>query len=301
MTWRLRGVGDSFAPMSDPNDAAMGDAAGAVAAAVEFLRPRLSEPPRAILILGSGLGALADEVEGAVRVPFADIPGFPAARVEGHRGVLVSGRLEDLPCLVLQGRFHLYEGHSAATAALPVRAAAALGAGLLLVTNAAGGLRSGLEPGDLMVIRDHINLMGQNPLVGAIHPGERRFPDLSGAYDARLRALAERVAAARGIPLATGVYCGVLGPSYETPAEIRMIAALGADAVGMSTVPEVIAARAAGLDVLGISLITNLAAGLADRELSHEEVVEAGREAAGRFTALIRGVLAGVVGAGADR
>lgn len=259
--------------------------------AVEVLRGRIVGTHRVLLVLGSGLGALADEMESAVRIPFEEIPGFPAPRVAGHSGMLVSGRLEGVDCLALQGRFHLYEGHSASQAALPVRVGAALGAQMLLVTNAAGGINRTFRPGDLMIIDDHINLMGTNPLVGPSRPGEDRFPDMSRPYDPDLKALAAEVAEDRQVPTVRGVYAAVLGPSYETRAEVRMLARLGADAVGMSTVPEVIAARALGLRVLGISLISNPAAGLLDTPLDHREVVAAGREASGRFSTLVRGVL----------
>ncbi|HUH11680.1 MAG TPA: purine-nucleoside phosphorylase [Longimicrobiales bacterium] len=261
-------------------------------AAADALLARLRTRPSVLLVLGSGLGALADEMADAERVPFEEIPGFPPPRVEGHRGLLVAGELEGVRCLALQGRFHLYEGHGAATAALPVRVARALGAATLVVTNAAGGLNAALRPGDLMLIEDHINLMARNPLVGPVHPGETRFPDMSQAYDPELRALAAAVAEERGVTLRRGVYCAALGPSYETPAEVRMLQRLGGDAVGMSTVPEVLAARAVGMRVLGISLISNPAAGLLPEPLRHEDVVAAGREAAGRFSALVRGILA---------
>lgn len=262
-----------------------------VARAADLLRGRLPAPPRVLLVLGSGLGALAEEIEAAVRIPFEEVPGFPPPRVVGHAGRLVGGRLEGVDCLALQGRFHLYEGHTAAQAALPVRVAAALGAEVLLVTNAAGGINADFSPGDLMIIDDHLNLMGQNPLVGAVREGEERFPDMSQPYDAELRALALKVAGGSGIPMVRGVYAAVLGPSYETAAEVRMLQRLGADAVGMSTVPEVVAARALGVRVLGISLITNPAAGLLPTPLDHAEVVAAGREAGSRFSALVRGVL----------
>ncbi|MBX6364138.1 MAG: purine-nucleoside phosphorylase [Gemmatimonadetes bacterium] len=256
-----------------------------------FLHERLTERPRVLLILGSGLGGFADELEDAVRIPYAEIPGFPPSTVEGHKGQLVAGRAEGVECLALQGRFHLYEGHPPERLALPVRAAAALGARTLIVTNAAGGVNPAFRAGDLMLIEDHINLMGRNPLIGPVIPGDPRFPDMSEPYDRGLRAIAERVALERRIRLVRGVYLAVAGPSYETPAEVRMFRRLGADAVGMSTVPEVIVARALGVRVLGVSLITNAAAGVAATPLSHADVVAAGAEAAGRFTALLRGIL----------
>jgi purine-nucleoside phosphorylase len=262
----------------------VGPAVGAVAARIR-VRPAVG------LVLGSGLGPLADQVEDAERLAFADIPGFAPPTVEGHRGLVVAGLLEGVPVLVLQGRYHLYEGHAADDVALPVRLMAALGVRTLIVTNAAGGIRPSLKPGDLLLIEDHINLMGRNPLVGPVGPGESRFPDMTQAYDAELLRLAGDVAAEQGIAVARGVYCALLGPSYETPAEIRMLGRLGADVVGMSTVPEVLVARAAGVRVLGISLVTNAAAGLSPGLLSHDDVVETGRHAAADFARLVRGVL----------
>ena len=259
--------------------------------AVAFLRARIDRVPRAMIVLGSGLGALGDEIENATRIPFAEIPGFPASAVEGHKGMFVAGRLAGVDVVALQGRFHLYEGHDARTAALPIRALAALGARILIVSNAAGALNPAFAPGTLMIIDDHINLMWRNPLVGPVRSGEVRFPDMSRPYDPQLQALAERIALEQRIAVARGVYLAVLGPSYETPAEIRMFRKLGGDAVGMSTIPEVIAARALGVRVLGISLITNAAAGATGEPLSHAEVIEAGREASGRFTTLVRGVI----------
>lgn len=261
-----------------------------VARTVEFLQPRLPARPRVLLILGSGLGTLADELSSATSFSFDEIPGFARATVAGHRGRLVAGQLERVPCLALQGRYHLYEGHSADTVALPVRAAAALGADIMIVTNAAGGVNRTFRTGDLMIIDDHINFTWRNPLIGPVQGEEERFPDLSSPYDRELQALAERVARERKQRVVRGTYMAVLGPSYETPAEIRMCAAFGADAIGMSTVPEVLTARALGMQVLGLSLISNPAAGLGE-PLSHEEVIEAGRRASAAFAGLIRGVL----------
>ena len=256
-----------------------------------FLRARIATPPSVMLVLGSGLGDLADELDDAIRLPFAEIPGFHASNVEGHRGMLVAGRLEGVDCVAMQGRFHLYEGHSAATAALPIRAMAALGARTLIISNAAGGVNPAFAAGDLMIIDDHINFMFQNPLVGALIEGDLRFPDMSAPYDRELQMIAEAVANEHGLRLKRGVYLAVLGPSYETPAEINMYARFGADAVGMSTVPEVIAARAIGIRVLGISLITNAAAGMTGEPLTHEEVILAAKEARPRFAAVVRGVV----------
>jgi purine-nucleoside phosphorylase len=260
-------------------------------AAVEAVRERTPRVPDVALILGSGLGALADEIADAVTIPFGGIPGFPHAAVAGHAGRLVLGELEGMACAALQGRFHMYEGHDAAAVALPARMLLALGARTLIVTNAAGGINRSFAAGDLMLIEDHLNLTASSPLTGPVLEGETRFPDMTRAYDARLHRIAERVAAGQSLRLVRGVYAAVPGPSYETPAEIRMLARLGADAIGMSTVPEVIVARARDVPVLGISLITNLAAGLSATPLSHDEVVAAGTEARGRFAALIRGVI----------
>ncbi|HEX2167899.1 MAG TPA: purine-nucleoside phosphorylase [Longimicrobiales bacterium] len=259
--------------------------------AVEKVRARDSRRPAVSLILGSGLGALADEITDGVAISFADIPGFPAAAIAGHAGRLVIGNLEGVTCAVLQGRFHMYEGHDAAAVALPARMMMSLGASTLIVTNAAGGINRSFVAGDLMLIDDHINFTARSPLTGSVLEGETRFPDMTEAYNARLRGIARAVAARQSIRLVSGVYAAVPGPSYETPAEIRMLERLGADAIGMSTVPEVIVARARNVPVLGISLITNLAAGISANPLSHEEVVAAGTEARGRFTALIRGVI----------
>lgn len=260
--------------------------------ALDALRARLREMPDVALVLGSGLGDLADEIDDAVRIPFSDVPGFVAPGVEGHRGMLVAGRLEGVRCIALQGRFHLYEGHSPAAVALPTRVMLGLGARTLLVTNAAGGLNRSFSPGDLMLIDDHINLLWRNPLSGPVHADEARYPDMARPYDPALQRMAERVAIEHGIRVRRGVYVATLGPSYETPAEIRMMQWLGGDAVGMSTVPEVLVARAQGARVLGISLITNYAAGIMPAPLSHDEVVAAGAAAREDFTKLVRGVLA---------
>lgn len=261
------------------------------AAAIAAIRERDTRVPDVALILGSGLGALAEDLARPTAILFRDIPGFPQAAVAGHAGRLIIGTLEGVTCAVLQGRFHLYEGHDAATVALPTRVLLGLGARTLIVTNAAGGINRTFEPGDLMLIDDHINMMGHNPLTGPVLEGDTRFPDMSRPYDEALQALAEDVALSEGIRVVRGVYAAVLGPSYETPAEVRMLERLGSDVVGMSTVPEVIVARARGVPVLGISLVTNAAAGLSPMPLSHDEVVAAGVEAQGRFTRLLRGVV----------
>jgi len=262
-----------------------------VHAAVTYLAGRLAGAPEVALILGSGLGSLADGVEDAVAIPYADIPGFAAPTVAGHRGRLVAGRLEGRGVVVFQGRYHAYEGHPPADLVVPVRTAVALGVETLIVTCAAGGVNPRFGPGTIMLLSDHLNLMGRNPLVGPVRAGEERFPDMSCPYDPGLRGLALEAAEAAGIDVVEGVYAAVLGPSYETPAEIRMLDRLGSDGVGMSTVPEVIAARAAGIRVLGVALITNAAAGLTATPLDHAEVLAEGRAAAERLERLLRGVL----------
>lgn len=253
--------------------------------------------PRVAIILGSGLGELANRIERATNIPYADIPGFPTSTVVGHAGRLVAGSMESCDVIALSGRFHLYEGHSAATAGLPVRVAHALGARVLFVSNAAGGVRDTLRPGDLMIIDDHINLMWRNPLIGPVVDGDERFPDMSAPYDRELLSMLREVALDAGIPVTDGVYAAMLGPSYETPAEVRMLRWMGADAVGMSTVPEVLAARAIGMRVAGVSCITNHAAGMTDQPLSHREVLEIGERVQESFERLVRGFVARVRGA----
>jgi purine-nucleoside phosphorylase len=256
--------------------------------AADAVRERLGvRAPVAAIVLGSGLGALADRVTNAKRVPYAEIPGFHAPKVEGHRGELICGTLGGREVLLMAGRFHMYEGHSAREAAFPIRVMQALGARTLFVSNAAGGIRRTFRPGDLMLIADHINLMFQNPLIGLAEPGETRFPDMSAPWSARLGALLEAAARTEGIALQRGVYVGLLGPTYETPAEVRMLEKMGADAVGMSTVPEVIVARMLGMECAGISLITNPAAGISVAPLDHAEVVEVGAQASAAFCGLV--------------
>lgn len=269
-----------------------GKGKGLIAEATSVVARRLgSLEPRAAIVLGSGLGFLADEVRSAVHIPYAEIPGFPQPGVAGHKGELVAGTLDGVSVLVQSGRFHLYEGHEADVAALPVRVMATLGVRTLIVTNAAGGVRLTFRPGTLMLIADHINLMFRNPLTGPVLEGEERFPDMSEPYDAALRALARDTAREAKIPLEEGVYAGLLGPSYETPAEIRMLQRLGADAVGMSTVPEVIVARVRGIRCLGFSTITNLATGISPAALSHQEVLEVGRRVGQALGTIVKGVL----------
>ena len=244
------------------------------------------------VILGSGLGAYADQLENAVRLPYADIPGFPRSTVAGHAGLWCCGTLHGKRVAMMQGRFHYYEGYSMQDVTLPVRVMQQLGIKTLIVTNACGGVNLSYKPGDLMVISDIFSMTGQNPLIGpnldAFGP---RFPDMSCAFDKELRALAHTCANEQGFSLQEGVYAQMTGPSYETPAEIRMLRTLGADAVGMSTVPEVIVARHGGMRVLGISCVTNMAAGILDQPLNHAEVTETANRVKDRFTALLDAVI----------
>ncbi len=231
--------------------------------------------PKIGLILGSGLGVMAEYIENETIIPYEEIPHFPKSTVAGHKGQLVIGQLEGKTVVAMQGRFHFYEGYDMESVTFPVRVMKALGVEQLLVTNAAGGINENFEPGDLMIIQDHLNLMGTNPLIGpnneALGP---RFPDMSEAYDKKLRNLAAQTAEDIGLSIQKGVYVGNSGPTYETGSEIKMLRILGGDAVGMSTVPEVIVANHAQMDVLGISCISNMAAGILDQPLSHEEVIE---------------------------
>lgn len=263
-----------------------------IAHATDTVRAALgARRPKVAIILGSGLGRLADRVTDEVRIGYGDIPGFHVPSVEGHKGELVAGLLGKTPVIMQSGRFHMYEGHSAQEATLPVRVFAELGVELLIVTNAAGGIRRTFNAGTLMLISDHINLTGRNPLEGPVLPGETRFPDMTVAYDAAYREKAKTVAAGLGLPLDEGVYCGLLGPTYETPAEVRMLERLGADAVGMSTVAEVIVARARGLRCLGFSLVTNPAAGTTAALLDHKEVMEVAGQAGENLARIVEGVV----------
>ncbi len=265
----------------------------AVEAAARALRERIGGSVPALgLVLGSGLGDIADVITKATVVPYAELPGFPSIGVEGHSGRLIAGELEGKLVIALAGRFHLYEGHSPDVAALPVRILNALGVRSLLLSNAAGGIRRTLRSGDLMLIEDHIDLMWRHPLPGAVRPDELRFPDVSAPYDRELLALLRRAALESDLPVIEGVYCGVLGPSYETPAEVRMLERIGADAVGMSTVPEAIVARALGMRVAGVSCVTNPAAGLALAPVSHDDVLETARRVRKRFETLVRRFIA---------
>jgi purine-nucleoside phosphorylase len=262
-------------------------ARAAADAAGEIRRRIGGDDPVLGIVLGSGLGGLAHRIEDARDVAFDDVPGFPSATVVGHAGRVIAGRLAGRPVVALAGRFHMYEGHSAALAGFPARVLHALGARTLFVSNAAGGIRATFTPGDLMIITDHLNLMFRNPLAGTLEPGDTRFPDMSEPYDRALGAMLRREATKLGFPLREGVYCGLLGPTYETPAEVRMLATLGADAVGMSTVPEVIVARAIGMRVAGVSCITNFASGTTPNPLSHDEVLQTTALVASRFESLV--------------
>ena len=253
------------------------------------VRARTDLEPAVGIVLGSGLGGLADDLADAVAIPFADLPGWPAATAPGHVGRLLLGRLEGVPVVMLQGRLHLYEGNHPGLVVQPVLLMGRLGAGVVVLTNAAGGLNPGYGPGTLMSIADHINTTGRTPLLGpnadAIGP---RFPDLTETYSPRLRQRLRAAAAAEDVALEEGIYVGVLGPSYETPAEVRMLRGWGGEAVGMSTVLEASAGRWAGIEVAGVSLVTNAGAGYTGRPLSHEEVLEAGAEAGPRLARVIR-------------
>ncbi|MEE2643507.1 MAG: purine-nucleoside phosphorylase [Myxococcota bacterium] len=258
---------------------------------LEAIRGRYQGNPKVGLILGSGLGFVADEIEGEF-IDYSALPGFPKSTIVGHRGRLALGTLEGTECVCMQGRVHYYEGHSMATLAFPVRLMARLGVKHLLVTNAAGGINQSFEVGDLMVISDHLNLMGGSPLRGPnLEAFGDRFPDMSEAYTVSHRARGRRCAEGLGLQLREGVYAAMMGPAYETPAEIRMASRLGADAVGMSTVPEVLAAAHAGLQVAGLSVITNKAAGFSENPLNHDEVFEASQRARSAVVPLLRSMI----------
>lgn len=266
-------------------------------AAAALIRQRLGAHaagtlPQIAVVLGSGLGALATALTDAKVIPFAEIPHFPRSTALGHAGQLIIGKLDDIPVAVMQGRVHQYEGYSARQTAFPMRVLGQLGVRVAVLTNAAGGINPTYRPGSLVLIADHINLQGANPLTGC--NDERfgvRFPDMSEAYSGRLRALAHAAASEMQLELPEGVYAALAGPSFETPAEIRFLERIGADLVGMSTVPEVIVARHMGIAVLALSCVTNLAAGLSSRKLTHEEVLEVGRQSQDRLTMLLRHTL----------
>jgi purine-nucleoside phosphorylase len=260
--------------------------------AAKFILSKTKLRPRIALVLGSGLGAFADELTDATRIPYEKIPHFPRSTAVGHAGVLAVGKVGDIAVAAMQGRVHLYEGYSAREVAFAMRVFGRLGIRSAILTNAAGGINQEFKQGALVVIRDHINLQGASPLIG---PNDERFgprfPDMTQAYCQAYRGIALAEAKKLGIEAHEGVYAAFSGPSYETPAEIRYLRAIGADLVGMSTVPEVIAARHMGIRVLGISCVTNMAAGILDRPLDHSEVLETGERVKGQFIALLRAVL----------
>jgi purine-nucleoside phosphorylase len=261
-------------------------------AAAEFIRSKTALRPEVALVLGSGLGDFADNMGDAVRIPYGEIPHFPRSTAIGHAGRLVMGRIAETPVAVMQGRVHLYEGHSIKDVAFPMRVFGRLGIRAVILTNAAGGISSDLHPGCLVLVRDHINLQGVSPLIG---PNDERFGlrffDMGNAYDRDFRDTAQAEAARLGVWLGNGVYAALLGPSFETHAEIQYLKKIGADLVGMSTVPEVIVARHMGIRVLAISCVTNLAAGLSDQPITHEEVLEIGARVQKEFVALLTAVI----------
>jgi purine-nucleoside phosphorylase len=260
--------------------------------AAKYILSKAKLRPKIALVLGSGLGGFADELAGGVQIPYAKIPAFPRSTVEGHAGTLVIGKLDGVPLVAMKGRVHLYEGYSAKDVAFPIRVFGRMGIRAAILTTAAGAINASYSPGTLVAIRDHINLQGTNPLTG---PNDSRlgprFPDLSQAYSKAYRGIAGEEAKRLTIALHEGVYGALAGPSYETPAEIRYLRTIGADLVGMSLAPEVIAARHMGIRVLAISCVTNMAAGISERELSHAEVVEAGNRVRDRFASLLRAVI----------
>jgi len=260
--------------------------------AAAAVRSRCDALPETAIVLGSGLGDFADTLLGAVAMPYGDLPHWPASRVVGHAGRLVIGNVGRTRIAALSGRAHFYEGHDLGTVVFATRVMGRLGVRRLILTNAAGGINTGFAQGALMIIDDHINMLGSNPLVGMNDDRfGTRFPDMSEVYSARLRKIAEAAAKAKGVPVSHGIYVAVHGPSYETPAEIRFFRTIGADAVGMSTVPEAIAARHMGIEVLGISCITNMAAGVLPQPLVHDEVMETARRVRGSFIALLEGIV----------
>ena len=260
--------------------------------ATEYIKGITDIKPEIALILGSGLGAMAENIKNPVKIKYSDIPNFPVSTVVGHAGELIIGELEGKNVVAMQGRFHYYEGYSQSRTAMPVRVMKMLGAETLIVTNAAGGANKDFNAGDLMIIKDHINLSGSNPLIGKnddrIGP---RFPDMSDAYNKEYRDLIKKSAEEEGIEVREGVYTFFSGPNYETPAEIRMVQVLGGDAVGMSTVPEVIAAAHCGMKVIGVSCITNMAAGISETKLNHKEVIETTEKVKVNFAKLITRVI----------
>lgn len=264
--------------------------------AARTVRARTGDEARIALVLGSGLGDFADDLNEKTIIPYEEIPGFPKSTAEGHAGKLVSGKVDKVPVLAMQGRVHFYEGYSLEDVTFPVRTFKLLGIKTIVLTNAAGGIDVELSQGGLMVITDHLNLMGANPLRGA--NDERfgpRFPDMTEVYSRELQEMVVEEARAIGIEVRRGIYAALAGPSYETPAEIHMLRTFGADAVGMSTVPEAIVARQMGMNVLGISCITNMAAGISDEPINHKEVMETGQRVRAIFTQLLKSVIGRLV------
>lgn len=260
--------------------------------AVKYIKNITDIEPEIALILGSGLGDMAEKIENPINIKYEDIPNFPVSTVEGHIGELIIGELEDKKVVVMQGRFHYYEGYSQSLTTMPVRVMKMLGAKTLIVTNAAGGTNKDFNRGDLMIIKDHINLSGSNPLIGKnddrIGP---RFPDMTDAYNKKYRELIKEIAKEENIDIKEGVYTYLSGPNYETPAEIKMIQVLGGDAVGMSTVPEVLTAVHCGMKVIGVSCITNMAAGISNTKLNHQEVIETTKKVKNNFSKLISKII----------
>ncbi|HMG02137.1 MAG TPA: purine-nucleoside phosphorylase [Edaphobacter sp.] len=278
--------------MTQSKTAEAGDLYARVAEASAYIQSRTQLQPRLGLILGSGLGDFAEKVQDATAIPYSEIPGFPISTVAGHSGRLVIGTISGIPVAIMQGRVHAYEGYSMQEVAFPTRVLGALGIKRLIVTNAAGGINTSYGQGAIVALSDHINLTGANAALGPNEPrfGERFF-DMTQAYSPALRKLAIDEAATQGWKLEEGVYIAVLGPSYETPAEIRAFRTLGADLVGMSTVHEVIVARHMGIEILGLSVVTNMAAGVLDQPINHEEVMETGQRIAGQFTSLLTALI----------
>jgi purine-nucleoside phosphorylase len=260
--------------------------------ASEFIKAKIDATPDIAIILGSGLGSLADDVENRIEIKYSEIPHFPVSTVAGHAGQFVYGDLEGKKVIIMQGRFHYYEGYDIKTVTFPVRVLKMIGTDKLIVTNAAGGVNTNFKPGDLMIIKDHINFSGANPLIGRnLDELGPRFPDMSQAYSKELINIAFDAAKEAEVDVVSGVYIMLSGPTYETPAEVRMLRTLGADATGMSTVPEVIVANHCGMKVLGISCITNMACGILDQPLCHDEVIETSNMVKDKFKKLIKGIV----------
>lgn len=259
---------------------------------IDYIKGKIKNQPEIGIVLGSGLGDFADSIEDKIEIPYTEIPGFPVSTVKGHDGKLIFGKINSKEVCVMKGRIHYYEGYDIKEVVYPIEVLAGLGIKTLILTNAAGGVNTDFEPADLMIINDHINIMGKNPLIG---PNDEdlgpRFPDMTDLYNKDLIEVAEKSAKKLGIDIKEGVYMYFTGPSYETAAEVRMARILGADAVGMSTVPEAIIARYRGLKILGISTITNMSTGILDTPLDHTEVVEVGQEVAGKFKELLKEII----------